>query len=241
MATKPDGKAARSGAVAGGAAPAGSAATAGERGIAIVAEGLPTDDLQLAQLPHPATLVTPLGERIPGRITRCSGPELQVLLLYTLPRSLSDEQLGQIVLEVGDGQHKTRLGGTTAWLDGETLSFKEMHVVQRREYVRVDASLSVEVRLAGTSEPLDCRSIDLSGGGMLLRGIEHLHVGERLGFSIKLKESAPDVVGKATIVRCDEGGARALCFDSISDTDQQRLIRFLFERQREARRKGLLI
>jgi len=41
------------------------------------------------------------------------------------------------------------------------------------------------------------------------------------------------------VVRIDPQGRRAVEFDSISDLDRRRLVRFIFECQRSERRRGL--
>lgn len=200
---------------------------------------MPVSELQLPPLPHPVMLTMPTGERMPGRITQHSGTELEVLMLYEIQRPLNNVQLSQIVLEIDDGESRTRLCGS-ATRAGDTLRFEEVRVAQRREHVRVSASLPVEAKLAGSAAPLQCQSIDLSGGGVLLRGIEHKSTGDRLAFSISIGEGVPEISGTGTIVRCDAGGGRAVSFDSITETDQERLIHFLFQRQREARHRGLI-
>lgn len=202
---------------------------------------MPVGELQLPQLPHPVMLTMPTGERMPGRIMRQTETELEVLMLYEIQRPLSDVQLSQIVLEIDDGEARTRLSGAVTRGGDDTLRFKEVRVEQRREHVRVSASLPVEAKLAGSAAPLQCQSIDLSGGGVLLRGIEHKSTGDRLAFSLSIGEGVPEISGTGTIVRCDPGGGRAVSFDSITETDQERLIHFLFQRQREARHRGLII
>jgi hypothetical protein len=76
-------------------------------------------------------------------------------------------------------------------------------------------------------------------GGMLAGGLEHLNVGARIEFSLTTDPDGPPVTGAGTVVRTDPDGSRAIVFDSISDGNRRRLIRFLFDRQREERRRGL--
>ena len=143
-----------------------------------------------------------------------------------------------------------RLGGTITLQDGELLRFANLHsidVVQRREYVRVRATRSVQILLDGSSAAIESYSVDLSGGGMLLGGLDHVRVGERISFRLATEPdggggvSGSQITGTGRVVRSDPGGRRAIAFDSISEGDRRRLIKFLFECQREERRKGLRV
>lgn len=200
------------------------------------------------QMPAPqqaVTLVMPDGERLPARISSVEGGELLVLAMVRLDSSLTGERLQRIELEISAGQGIAHLGGTIAIEDGELLRFSSLHeidVVQRREYVRVKASRQVLITLDGSSAAIESYSVDLSGGGMLVGGLDHVRVGERIGFRLATERDggiASQIVGTGRVVRSDPGGKRAIAFDSISEGDRRRLIKFLFECQREELRKGL--
>jgi PilZ domain len=198
----------------------------------------PASELQLPEPPHPVKLAMPSGESMPARIAAREGEELVVLMLYTLGRPLRDAERHLIVIEVTDDEGTMRLGGTATIVDHETLRFSDLHLVQRREYVRVKAALPVEVSI-GSDAGVGCNSVDLSGGGMLLRGVGMARAGEKLEFILTIEPDDPAIRGTATIIRCDSQGNCAICFEHISEGDRRRLIRFLFDRQREERRKGL--
>jgi c-di-GMP-binding flagellar brake protein YcgR len=82
-------------------------------------------------------------------------------------------------------------------------------------------------------------TVDVSGGGLLLAGPDTLGVGEELTFQLTLTPGVTPVSGKGRVVRVDGRGRRAVEFESISDLDRRRLVRFIFECQREERRRGL--
>jgi c-di-GMP-binding flagellar brake protein YcgR len=102
-------------------------------------------------------------------------------------------------------------------------------VLQRREFVRIDSPQPVVVDGA-----VRTHAVDLSGGGMLLRGLEHLVEGQRVRFSLELGGSEPPIRGGARVVRAGDGGQRGLVFDAITPKERQRLIHFIFEKQRIA-------
>jgi c-di-GMP-binding flagellar brake protein YcgR len=111
-------------------------------------------------------------------------------------------------------------------------------VTQRREFVRIPSAQKVE--LAGDrgegagGTKLNTHAIDVSGGGMLLSAADALALGSRVRFSLNLGQDIEPVEGRAQVVRAGDEGKRALVFDQISRSDRQRLIHFVFERQREA-------
>lgn len=195
--------------------------------------------MQLPEPPHPVTLVFTGGEHMPGRVTQRVGEELVVLMLYPLTRPLREAERNSVVIEVTDDGQTSRLGGCASLVDHETLRFGDLHFVQRREYVRVKATVPVRVKPESEKYEIECVSLDLSGGGMLLRGLEKLAAGDRVAFAFAPDEGDPEITGEAMIVRIDSEENCALCFEQITEADRRRLIRFLFERQREERRKGL--
>jgi c-di-GMP-binding flagellar brake protein YcgR len=82
-------------------------------------------------------------------------------------------------------------------------------------------------------------TVDVSGGGLLLAGPDTLAVGEELTFRLTLTPGVTPVSGTGRVVRVDGQGRRAVEFESISDLDRRRLVRFIFECQRDERRRGL--
>jgi len=215
-----------------------------DRAQAGSAPGLPAD-FQMPKAQQPATLVMPDGVHLPARIAGNEGADLLVLAMVRLGGDLPPDRVQQIVLEISGGKGVIRLGGDVCLEDGEQLRFANLHsidVVQRREYVRVKAARQVLVMLDGSSAAIETYSVDLSGGGMLLGGLDHVRVGERIGFRLITEPdgaSGSQIVGTGKVVRNDPGGKRAVSFESISEGDRRRLIKFLFECQREERRKGV--
>ena len=69
---------------------------------------------------------------------------------------------------------------------------------------------------------------------MLLSGADDLPLGAHVRFSLNLGPGVKPIDGSGQVVRAGDEGKRALVFDQISRGDRQRLIHFVFERQREA-------
>jgi c-di-GMP-binding flagellar brake protein YcgR len=109
--------------------------------------------------------------------------------------------------------------------------------VQRREYVRVSRARPATIRREQGRATVSTYSIDLSGLGILLAGPETLALGERVKFRLSLADEQTPIVGEAIVARLDSRGYRAIRIDRISEGDHRRLVRYVFERQREERRR----
>ena len=109
--------------------------------------------------------------------------------------------------------------------------------VQRREYVRVSRARPVTIRREHDRAAISTYSIDLSGLGILLAGPENLELGERVKFRLSPADENEPIVGEAAVVRLDSRGYRAIRIEQISELDRRRLVRYVFECQREERRR----
>lgn len=121
--------------------------------------------------------------------------------------------------------------------------------LQRRHFVRIDARLParyVPVLPAGPGSdppaPRKTQTVDISGGGVALYLAEPFEPGTLLDVFIDL----PDTLVSATaevvrIIRSDDRGHLAgLRFVDIRERDRDAIVRFIFQEQRERRRRGLL-
>ncbi len=117
--------------------------------------------------------------------------------------------------------------------------------IQRRGAVRVPVNLIVHYRLG---EDIDAERIgavteNLSAGGVLLRLGSPIAAGSRLEVTVHCGSSAGDLTIDAVVVRCDRLGSGerpwriALTFADLGGAQEDRLVRYLFERQRELRQR----
>ena len=122
--------------------------------------------------------------------------------------------------------------------------------LQRRGAVRVPVQLIVRAEARDIRE-VDAASIisgtteNLSADGALVR-LEHpLAIGDLIEVAVQCGGAAGTVNAVGSVVRCDRQGTRsrpwrvALAFREIEPRDQERLIRHLFERQRDLRRREI--
>jgi PilZ domain len=127
----------------------------------------------------------------------------------------------------GDGRAAVRIAPDSA---------KAVSDVQRRDFVRVDAAVPVVVRDGGPDGPArDAHAVNVSGGGLLLTGIGHLHAGDFAWVALDLADGTPPIEALVTVVREEHTGARAVRIASISARDEQRIVRFSFVQQQRAR------
>jgi hypothetical protein len=127
----------------------------------------------------------------------------------------------------GDGRAAVRIAPDSS---------KAVSDVQRRDFVRVDASVAAVVHDGGPEGPgHEARVVNVSGGGLLLTGIGHLHVGDFAWVALDLEDGTQPIEALVTVVREDLSGGRAVRIASISARDEQRIVRFSFVQQQRAR------
>lgn len=126
-----------------------------------------------------------------------------------------------------------------------------MQKVQRRNFFRVSADLSVGFRVlpevtAMSMDPfIPARAKDISGGGLLLsteQPIAREMVVELLVTIPQEKEQVP-AVAKIVFVKEGKGGDKhreaATVFMVIDEPDREKIVKYVFKRQQELRRKEL--
>lgn len=181
---------------------------------------------------------------IPAKVLE-RGPDALVLAVTVRLGALSAEQLERLIVEFSSARGRVRLRGTIASQDPAspeilTLSApRSVEVLQEREYVRIRSARPVLVYAAREGVSVQSFTVDVSGGGLLLAGPDTLAVGEEVTFRLTLTPGVTPVSGTGRVVRVDAQGHRAVEFESISELDRRRLVRFIFECQRTERRRGL--
>jgi len=150
--------------------------------------------------------------------------DLHAVVEYTTPR----------------GVH--RLSGALA-RTGEAPEVVEVHrdgddeVVQRRDYVRVDAVMPVRLTI---SDPLRGKAhtttLNISGGGLLFLDPLDLPADAVIDVEVEVAPGAPPVRARGRIVREVGRDAKGVQIESIAAEDRERLIRYVTERERLALR-----
>jgi PilZ domain len=200
--------------------------------------------LVLPERSDTVTLVPSTGERLHARVLE-RGPDTLLVAIMVPTEPLSRRQLDGLVLEFVAPHGRIRLGGTVTVedpSDPDVLRIEQprsIEVVQEREYVRIMSTRPALVYGGPDQIPIQSYTVDLSGGGFLLAGPDSLKIGDEVQFQLTLTPGALLIGGTGKVVRIDGQGRRAVAFTSISELDRRRLIRFIFECQRNERHRGL--
>jgi c-di-GMP-binding flagellar brake protein YcgR len=115
---------------------------------------------------------------------------------------------------------------------------KKVELIQRREFVRIDAMVPVTYQPIGSSGwTAETTTINVSGGGFMVSGREGLQIDQILPFTVDLDGDSPEagllqIVGR--VVRETRGGLGVL-IEEIDEQERERLIRWVFARERLGR------
>jgi hypothetical protein len=190
------------------------------------------------------TLVPGGGGGLPARVLELGADTLLVAVMVPV-EPFNQRQLDGMVLEFVGTQGRVRLSGTASLENPSEPDVvrieqpRSIEVLQEREFVRVKVSRPAVVSSRRDPNPIESFTIDLSGGGFLLAGPASLKIGDEVRFQLNLTPGELVIAGTGRVVRVDKMEHRAIAFESISELDRRRLIRFLFECQRTERQRGL--
>ena len=112
-----------------------------------------------------------------------------------------------------------------------------VELIQRREFVRINAMVPVSYQPMGPSGwTAETTTINVSGGGFMVSGKEGLREGEVCSFTLELdgeREAGP-LECDGEVVR-EMGGGLGVRIVTIDEEERERLIRWVFERERLTR------
>jgi hypothetical protein len=152
--------------------------------------------------------------------------------------ALFDHPLDKLVLESTTDGGVIRTEGTGQRVDELLVRFfinDTADIVQRRQFVRVIAPQRIVLEDAESEELLaDAIAVNISGGGALLKVKKPIEHEKHVHFELFLEEGRPPVTGQARVIRATQESQQAIVFEQISRVDRERLIHFIFERQRHA-------
>jgi hypothetical protein len=113
----------------------------------------------------------------------------------------------------------------------------KVELIQRREFVRIDAMIPVTYLPLGVGGwTAETTTINVSGGGFMISGREGLRMDEICTFTLHLdgeREAGP-LECDGQVVR-ETGGGLGISITVIEDDERERLIRWVFARERLSR------
>jgi len=155
------------------------------------------------------------------------------------------EDIGPIqgIIEATGPRGLTRLVGTLRQngreIDAARLEFDQgPEVIQRRQFVRIETTTTVALtREDGSTHKTF--TLNLSGAGMLLGGPDDLEMDEAVKVDIDVGGDEPPIHARGRVVRQTAENHKGVRIEIIEEGDRERLIHFVFERQRsQPRVKG---
>jgi hypothetical protein len=200
----------------------------------------PPATVSLIPAGHQGRLIAPGHDAVPVRVFERGGDELLLVVLLDGDTRAEPEHSEPMLLEYSSAQGLVRLHGHATRQQRDLIRFSAQapaEVLQRRDFVRIDAAQPVEVTDARDGTACHAHAVDISGGGMLLDNLQDFAEGQRVHFSLQLGPGQPPVQGTARVVRTDGTSERGLMFEAIPSSERERLIHYIFERQRAARAK----
>lgn len=185
-----------------------------------------------------ATLSIPGLEELQARVAAVDEEHTDLLLLQRPRAGTNELDRSQAFLDYMTDEGVWRTIGTVRLIDGQgssTVRFEprgRVQLLQRRAYVRTDCIAQVIVTPADRP-PCRCLTLNLSGGGMLLRGLPGAEPGEVVPFDLHLDLLPARIQGTMTVVRITPEGLVGVQFDEISEDDRDKLVRFAYTRERK--------
>ena len=185
---------------------------------------------------HKVTVRLPHVGALPATVERATPDTLTVTLAVRDPR-LERLNGAEVAVESTTARGIQRFNGTLSVRDGETLDILltgGAERIQRREWARVSAAVPIRVAPIGddTIPGGETTSLNVSGGGVLIRDVWRLPLGLDVRVELVIDPSQPPIRALARVVRDGGPDQKGLRFEDVSPPDAERLMRFVRERER---------
>ena len=115
--------------------------------------------------------------------------------------------------------------------------------IQRRFFFRLDFTKEITIIDIQNNRKIPCITKDISGGGLKCVSKEPLRERDPIEVNMEIDRSKISILGE--VVRCikdplENNYELGVQFTSISDKDRNVIVSFIFQKQRELRKKGLI-
>jgi hypothetical protein len=168
---------------------------------------------------------------VPAMVEAASGASVTVAL------TVRDDRIARLIgqdaaIEIASGRGINRYLGTLKGDQGGLLTLAlsgEVERIQRREFVRVEAILPVTVTGIETPVGGETTTLDISGRGIRIRDPWALELELAVRTAIQLPDATVEATGR--VVRVAAEGERGIQFDDLAAPDEDRVIRFIRERE----------
>lgn len=172
---------------------------------------------------------------IPALVELDTAHAMAVLLVRPL-HALDDVVGAHVGLDVTTERGLLHVDALVAGLhDGAVLELEfdgDGEVIQRREFARVDAVLDAAVAPGAGADTQTAVVVNISGSGAVVSRLEHLAAGDAVDLWLALSRHDPQIKISGRIVREPDRHLRAVHFEYVHQSDRERIVHFVFERQR---------
>jgi hypothetical protein len=102
-------------------------------------------------------------------------------------------------------------------------------LLQRREFIRTDFVADVNFcKLESNSVAIAAKTVNISGGGLLARGMSTAREGDLYTFDLALFRSDAPISGTCRVVRVTGDGLAGIQFTQVNPVEQDRIVRWAF-------------
>jgi hypothetical protein len=197
--------------------------------------------IPLLDIGEQVSVVLPHIGGLPATVEAIQGGAVTVVL------AVSDDRVkrlngADVAIEKTSGRGIQRFNGTlsVAGRAGELLTVTlegEAERVQRRNFVRMDAVLPIKViSLEKGVKAGETTTVNVSGNGVLINDKWRLPMGMDVRIELMLEPGGEPMRALGRVVRYSSDVEKGIRIESIAATDEDRLIKFIRERERAALR-----
>ena len=194
-------------------------------------------------LRQPALLRLPDGEQLDALVVGVGEHEVVLALLLEATDPVRPGDVVEMELEFGGPRGLVTVRGRGAVEEEDLVRFElgdEIEIQQRRDFVRVRvvrplalAPIDEDGRVGAWINTL---TVNISGNGLLASGPDTLEPDTEVRFRLRLREGETPIHGTGVVARASDEGHRGIRYVELDEPDRRRLIAFIFERERIARR-----
>jgi hypothetical protein len=191
-------------------------------------------------VPRVATVEAVVARVVPGaaELALVHRPEMPLRFLHrrkaTIVPMAADRRVDGTLLAVPDGDGRVR-DDVLHFLQA-VVPLAPRRAAQRRDFARIDLVRPAAIIPAGVQVGwLNGFVRNVSAGGVLIAGAGVLESGDRLRLRFELDDEEDLIDLVARVVRADDdGGLRGLALERLTEAERERIVRFVFARQRRA-------
>jgi c-di-GMP-binding flagellar brake protein YcgR len=192
------------------------------------------------KLDRTVTVHIPGLEEVPATVVRRGEGFTELKLQARTQTPLQTLQHTQVFLEFVTDDGMWRMLGTLslhACEDGEALRFDHTgrtQLLQRRAHVRTDCIAMLLVTPDGGA-PQKAMTLNISGGGLLVRGLRDVAADTDLTFDLRLDLLPARIQGRCRVVRVTPDALHGMQFIDIDEGERDKIMRFAYQREKAAR------